>query len=114
MAAIGMLNGLLPCGLVYAGLSNYWLTGSVSGGFVFIILFGFGTMLLTPLIPYFAGFKLRRRINRFTSNTAVNLAILFILKCITWIRFNHPKSAKYRHGDSTSPQLFESSVAFSL
>ncbi|HKJ30790.1 MAG TPA: sulfite exporter TauE/SafE family protein [Balneolales bacterium] len=83
MVAIGMLNGLLPCGLVYAGLGGSLLTGSVSGGFVFMILFGFGTMplmLLTSLIPHFAGFKLRRRINRFIPYAAAILAILFILR----------------------------------
>jgi sulfite exporter TauE/SafE len=83
MVTIGILNGFLPCGLVYAGLAGSLVTGSVSGGFIYMILFGLGTMplmLLTSLIPHFAGFKLRRRINRFIPYAAGVLGLLFILR----------------------------------
>ncbi|HKJ44580.1 MAG TPA: sulfite exporter TauE/SafE family protein [Balneolales bacterium] len=83
MVTIGILNGFLPCGLVYAGLAGSLVTGSVSGGFTYMILFGLGTMplmLLTSLIPHFAGFKLRRRINRFIPYAAGVLGLLFILR----------------------------------
>jgi sulfite exporter TauE/SafE len=83
MVTIGILNGFLPCGLVYAGLAGSLVTGSVSGGFFYMILFGLGTMplmLLTSLIPHFAGFKLRKRINRFIPYAAGVLGLLFILR----------------------------------
>lgn len=43
IAAIGLLNGLLPCGLVYLGLAGALATGSASQGAVFMAAFGFGT-----------------------------------------------------------------------
>jgi hypothetical protein len=42
--SIGMLNGLLPCGLVYAGLAGAAASGSALQGALFMFLFGMGTM----------------------------------------------------------------------
>ena len=39
----GLLNGLLPCGVVYLALSSSVATGSVSRGVLFMIFFGLGT-----------------------------------------------------------------------
>lgn len=41
---IGMLNGLLPCGLVYAGLAGAAATGSFLNGALFMFVFGLGTI----------------------------------------------------------------------
>jgi len=41
---LGSLNGLLPCGMVYAGLLNALLTGSVLGSSFAMIAFGIGTL----------------------------------------------------------------------
>lgn len=40
----GALNGLLPCGLVYAGLAGALATGSAGAGALFMALFGLGTL----------------------------------------------------------------------
>jgi uncharacterized protein len=40
---MGMLNGLLPCGLTYLALTYCFIMPSVSEGFWFMILFGAGT-----------------------------------------------------------------------
>lgn len=42
--AIGILNGWLPCGLVYAALAMSLSTGSLSGAALFMTMFGLGTM----------------------------------------------------------------------
>lgn len=42
--SIGMLNGLLPCGLVYAGLAGAAATGNGLEGALFMFLFGMGTI----------------------------------------------------------------------
>ena len=42
----GMLNGLLPCGLVYLGLIGAIANGTAAGGFLFMAAFGLGTMPL--------------------------------------------------------------------
>jgi uncharacterized protein len=40
---IGLLNGLLPCGMIYLALSSSFLTGSALNGSLFMAAFGFGT-----------------------------------------------------------------------
>ncbi|CAH0995485.1 hypothetical protein EMA8858_01608 [Emticicia aquatica] len=40
----GLLNGFLPCGLVYAALSGAFLTERVIDGMFFMLFFGFGTL----------------------------------------------------------------------
>ncbi len=40
----GLVNGLLPCGMVYAALSGAFLTAGPSEGFLFMVLFGIGTV----------------------------------------------------------------------
>ncbi len=44
--AVGMLNGLLPCGLVYAAVAGAISMTSGWGGSVFMVLFGLGTLPL--------------------------------------------------------------------
>lgn len=44
---IGLLNGLLPCGLVYVALAGAAATGCAQHGALFMALFGLGT---TPLL----------------------------------------------------------------
>jgi hypothetical protein len=40
----GVLNGFLPCGLVYAALSGAFLTETLTDGMLFMFLFGVGTL----------------------------------------------------------------------
>lgn len=40
---IGLLNGLLPCGMIYLALTSSFLTGSAVNGGLFMAAFGFGT-----------------------------------------------------------------------
>lgn len=42
--AMGVLNGWLPCGLVYAALAMSLATGSMSGAALFMTVFGLGTI----------------------------------------------------------------------
>ena len=43
---IGLINGLLPCGLVYFAIASAIATGSVLGGGVLMLAFGLGTIPL--------------------------------------------------------------------
>ncbi len=50
---IGLLNGLLPCGLVYMGLVASLATGGAWQGMAYMAVFGAGTlplMLATVLV----------------------------------------------------------------
>lgn len=41
---LGVFNGLLPCGLVYVGLTGAMLTGTLYGGAFWMLAFGLGTL----------------------------------------------------------------------
>lgn len=43
---IGLMNGLLPCGLVYMALAGAISSGTLSGGFMWMLAFGLGTVPL--------------------------------------------------------------------
>ena len=42
--AVGALNGILPCGLVYGAMAGAAASGSTAGGVTFMVLFGTGTL----------------------------------------------------------------------
>lgn len=44
LALLGMLNGLLPCGLVYVAVAGAVARGNITGGILYMALFGLGTM----------------------------------------------------------------------
>ncbi|MBU1095713.1 MAG: sulfite exporter TauE/SafE family protein [Bacteroidetes bacterium] len=79
----GIINGFLPCGLVYVAIAGAVSTGDVLSGSLFMMLFGLGTfpvMLGTSLIGKFINLELRRRINKLIPLFAVLLALIFILR----------------------------------
>jgi len=47
---IGLLNGLLPCGLVYVALAAAIATGGVASGAMFMFVFGLGTLPMLALV----------------------------------------------------------------
>ena len=49
---LGMLNGLLPCGLVYLALISSVATGTVAAGSTFMFLFGIGTLPMMMTIGF--------------------------------------------------------------
>ena len=48
--AAGLLNGALPCGLVYLAAAGALLSGGLTGAFFYMILFGLGTL---PILAAF-------------------------------------------------------------
>ena len=69
LALLGMLNGLLPCGLVYVALAGAVARGTLLAGIFFMALFGLGTLptmlgisLSGKLFPLSFRLKLRRAI----------------------------------------------------
>lgn len=80
---IGLLNGLLPCGLVYMAIAGAIGTGSAIQGTLYMILFGLGTipMLLTISVAgNMMGLALRNRINKLIPVLVVVVGLLFILR----------------------------------
>ena len=52
----GLLNGFLPCALVYAALFGALAMQSIPGGTAYMVLFGAGTIPLMSAVVYSAGF----------------------------------------------------------
>jgi sulfite exporter TauE/SafE len=48
----GVLNGLLPCGMVYMAAAGALVTGTWYGGALFMMLFGLGTLPAMLGLPY--------------------------------------------------------------
>lgn len=83
LLAIGMLNGLLPCGFVYIAVLGASATQNALEGVVFMLLFGLGTLPLmygVSIIGQFLSIKVRGKINRLSPVFAVLIAVLFIVR----------------------------------
>lgn len=81
----GMLNGLLPCGMVYLALATALNTGSTTSGAMFMFLFGLGTAPLMMMISL-GGIFLKKYI-RFNTNQLIPwfmliMGVLFILRSV--------------------------------
>ena len=79
----GLLNGLLPCGMVYMAIAGAIAVGSVSGSVIFMALFGLGSipmMFLLSMLGNFASLKLKRFINKAIPFVVVIVGLLFILR----------------------------------
>jgi len=80
---IGLLNGLLPCGLVYMAVVGALSTGGIGSGMAYMALFGLGTvplMLATGLAGNFAGIKFRTALRKAYPAFLVLFAVLFIFR----------------------------------
>lgn len=81
--SIGLLNGILPCGLVYVGIAGAVNTGEITGAMLFMALFGLGTvpvMLSVSMAGNFISLKLRNTIGKITPYVVILLGVLFILR----------------------------------
>ncbi|WP_083631227.1 sulfite exporter TauE/SafE family protein [Labilibacter marinus] len=80
---IGLLNGLLPCGLVYLAIAGAIGTGDVLTGTLFMILFGLGTlpmMLAISMLGNMVSIAIREKINKVIPVLVVIIGIIFILR----------------------------------
>lgn len=80
---VGLLNGLLPCGLLYIALAGSLATGSLLNGMVFMAMFGLGTVPALSAVafaPKWAGRKLNLNFNKIAPIAAFTLAILLMVR----------------------------------
>jgi hypothetical protein len=80
---IGLLNGILPCGLVYVAVAGAINTGDVVSAMMYMALFGAGTipvMLAVSLAGTMISLKLRVFVNKLSPYVIVFLGMLFILR----------------------------------
>lgn len=80
---LGLFNGLLPCGLVYLGITAAVATGHPASAFVFMLVFGLGT---TPVMFAFLlasrqfGYTFRLAVRRATPVIMTTVGIVLILR----------------------------------
>jgi uncharacterized protein len=72
----GMLNGIIPCGMVYLALATALNTGSIKSGGTFMFLFGLGTAPLMLMISL-GGIFLKKYI-RFNTNRLIPWFMFFM------------------------------------
>lgn len=80
---IGLLNGFLPCGLLYVALAAAATTGNMLRGILYMALFGFGTVPLMLAFSLFGGMLpagMRKLTSRLLPAGAVLIALLLILR----------------------------------
>ncbi len=80
---IGLLNGLLPCGLVYMAIAGALATNNYLSGSLFMALFGLATipvMLTLSLLGNIIHLKFRRTVKNAIPIILSVMAVLLILR----------------------------------
>jgi uncharacterized protein len=80
---IGILNGLLPCGLVYLALTSSVITGSSLNGALFMSFFGLGTfpaMMATIILGNYLNQQVRLKISKALPVFLFLMAALLVLR----------------------------------
>ncbi len=96
--AIGLLNGLLPCGLVYMGLAGSVSMETALKGSLFMLFFGLGTLPMMFIVAFY-GSHLKARLfkkgRKLIPIFIVLIGILFILRGLNLgIPYLSPKLVK--------------------
>ncbi|MBS1733951.1 MAG: sulfite exporter TauE/SafE family protein [Bacteroidetes bacterium] len=80
---IGLLNGLLPCGLVYMAIAGAVSTTSMVKGSFFMASFGFGTLPMMWGVAFFGSFislRIRSGFRKLYPVAMMLMAVLLILR----------------------------------
>ena len=83
LLVIGLLNGLLPCGLVYVAIAGAINTNDIISGAIYMSIFGLGTipiMASIPIVGNLIGINIRKRFKGVVSAFIIILGIIFILR----------------------------------
>ncbi|MEE1944566.1 sulfite exporter TauE/SafE family protein [Pedobacter sp. KR3-3] len=99
---VGMLNGLIPCGMVYLALATALNTGTPKDGAFFMLLFGLGTsplMLTISMSKLFLRKYIRFNVNKYMPWFMLFLGTLMILRSADLgIAFLSPSVNAHSHG----------------
>jgi len=98
---IGLLNGLLPCGLVYVALAGALVSNSPARGGIYMMLFGLGTipaLLAISLLGNVISLAFRRSVQKAIPFLVILIGILFVLRGMNMgIPYISPKMEKHQH-----------------
>ena len=98
---IGILNGLLPCGLVYIAISGALVSPSLANSVLFMFLFGLGTLPMMFAIVYFSNLikgRILSKIQKLIPVFIIVLGLLFIMRGLNLgIPYLSPKFNTEKH-----------------
>ncbi|TDE02171.1 sulfite exporter TauE/SafE family protein [Flavobacterium hiemivividum] len=80
---IGLLNGFLPCGMVYVALFGAIAMQNAGFGVLYMVLFGLGTVPMMSSVIYINSYltlSIRNKIQKVIPYVAVLIGVLFILR----------------------------------
>lgn len=105
---LGMLNGLLPCGLVYIAVAGAIATSDFVSSVLFMLLFGLGTapmMAAISILGSSISIKFRSFFNKLVPYVVIIIGILFILRGMNLgIPYISPKDKKLEVKQKTEMQ----------
>ncbi|HMO61699.1 MAG TPA: sulfite exporter TauE/SafE family protein [Ferruginibacter sp.] len=81
--AIGFLNGLLPCGMVYLAFAGAAATGSFTTAILFMVFFGLGTLPAMWAVAFWGqiiGWELRKKLKYIQPYVLLLMALLLIVR----------------------------------
>jgi sulfite exporter TauE/SafE len=80
---IGLLNGFLPCGLVYAALFGAIAMQNALLGVSYMLLYGLGTIPLMSAVVYISNFlsvPIRSKLKKIIPIVTIVIGLLFIFR----------------------------------
>ena len=83
LMALGMLNGLLPCGMVYLAIAGALNTNHIWDGSLFMMMYGLGTlpaMLTLSVFGFMISIQVRNNMKRMMPYLLGIMAVLLILR----------------------------------
>jgi sulfite exporter TauE/SafE len=100
---MGMLNGLLPCGLTYLAMTYCFIMPTMTDGFWFMILFGAGTWPVMIGFTWLLGIgfgKLKLNYQRITTVVFIMIGVWLLAR----VMINHPMDNHLHLFDTTSTE----------
>lgn len=80
---IGLLNGLLPCGMIYLALTSSMATQNILHGGMLMVFFGLGTMPALLMVAFggqYMGFSFRKKLQNLLPVFILGMGVLLILR----------------------------------
>ena len=80
---IGLLNGLLPCGMIYLALTSSMATQNILHGGMLMVFFGLGTMPALLMVAFggqYMGFNFRKKLQNLLPVFILGMGVLLILR----------------------------------
>lgn len=78
----GVLNGFLPCGLVYLAAAGAMMSHTILDGVQYMLLFGLGTVPLLAVVKFGAGVfpSLLKKVNNLTTPIALIAGLMMVAR----------------------------------